>query len=139
MSPVARKITYAVAFETLGILMGALVLRLFSGAPAEQTLALSVIGAAIALIWSYMFNSAFESWEARQTVRGRSFLRRAAHALLFEGGLTVILLPLTAWFLAVGLATALAYEIGLILFYLGYAWVFTWAFDRLFGLPASAC
>ncbi|MFO1175445.1 MAG: PACE efflux transporter [Paracoccaceae bacterium] len=138
MSPVARKIIYAVAFETLGIALGAVVLRLFSGAPAEQTFALSVIAAAIALIWSYIFNSAFEAWEARQTTRGRSFLRRAIHALLFEGGLTVILLPLTAWFLSVGLATALAYELGLILLYLVYAWAFTWAFDRLFGLPHSA-
>lgn len=138
MSPLARKIIYAVTFEGLGILMGALVLRLLSGAAAEQTLGLSVIGAAIALVWSYAFNSAFEAWEARQPTRGRSFRRRTVHAILFEGGLTVILLPLTAWFLSVGLATAFAYEIGLILFYLGYAWAFTWAFDRLFGLPDSA-
>lgn len=138
MSPTLRKITYAVSFETLGILMGAAVLRLFSGAPAKDTLLLSATGAAIALLWSYLFNTLFEAWEARQTVRGRSFLRRAAHALLFEGGLTVIMLPVTAWLLAVPLALAFAYEAGLIAFYLAYAYVFTWAFDRLFGLPASA-
>ncbi|NBZ86047.1 PACE efflux transporter [Rhodobacteraceae bacterium CYK-10] len=138
MSPLRRKIVYAVSFETLAILMGAAVLRLFSGAPAEATLALSVCGAAIALAWSFVFNTAFEAWEARQPVKGRSLLRRTAHALLFECGMTALLLPLTAWFLSVDLWTAFVYELGLILFYMGYAWVFTWAFDRIAGLPESA-
>ena len=138
MSPRRRKIVYAVSFETLAILMGAAVLRLFSGAPAEATLALSVTGALIALGWSYAFNSAFEAWEARQSVKGRSPLRRIAHAFLFECGMTAFLLPVTAWFLSVDLWTAFIYELGLILFYMAYAWVFTWAFDRIFGLPDSA-
>ena len=138
MSPMIRKITHAVSFETLGILLGAAVLRLFSGAPAESTLALSTIGAVIALGWSYLFNTLFEAWEAHQTTRGRSFRRRATHALLFEGGMTAILLPVTAWMLSTTLLMALIYEAGLILFYLAYAWAFTWAFDRLFGLPQSA-
>lgn len=138
MSPVIRKITYAVSFETLAILMGATVLKFFSGAPVEDTLGLSTTGAVIALGWSYIYNSLFEAWEARQPVRGRSFLRRAVHATLFEAGMTTILLPVTAWFLSVGLWTAFVYELGLIVFYLGFAWVFTWAFDRIFGLPAAA-
>ena len=138
MSPVIRKITYAVSFETLGILLGALVLRLFSGAPAEATLGLSTTGAVIALGWSYLYNSVFEAWEARQPVKGRSFLRRAVHATLFELGMTAILLPITAWFLSVDLWTAFVYELGLIVFYLVYTWVFTLGFDRIFGLPDSA-
>ena len=138
MSPRRRRIVYAISFETLAILMGAAVLRLFSGAPAEATLALSVTGAVIALGWSYAFNALFEAWEARQSVKGRSVKRRIAHAFLFECGMTVFLLPVTAWFLSVDLWTAFVYELGLILFYMGFAWVFTWAFDHIFGLPASA-
>lgn len=138
MSPVTRRIIYAVTFESGGILMGAAVLRVFSGAPAADTLGLSILGAVIALLWSYIFNAAFERWERRQVRRGRSFLRRSVHALMFEIGLTLILLPATAWFLSVGLAQALIYELGLVLFYLGYAWVFTFGFDRVFGLPESA-
>lgn len=138
VSPKIRKITYAVSFETLAILMGASVLKLFSGAPAEATLGLSVTGAVIALGWSYLYNSLFEAWEARQATKGRSLLRRAIHATLFELGMTALLLPVTAWFLSVGLWTAFVYELGLILFYLGFAWVFTWAFDKVFGLPDSA-
>ena len=138
MTPFFRKITYAVSFETLGILLGAAVLTLFSGASAENTFGLATTGAAIALGWSYLYNSLFEAWEARQPVKGRSILRRTVHAVLFEAGMTAILLPFTAWFLSVDLWTAFVYELGLILFYLVYTWAFTLGFDRIFGLPESA-
>ena len=138
MTPFLRKTIYAVSFETLGILLGALVLRLFSGAPAGSTLGLATTGAVIALVWSYAYNTLFEAWEARQQVKGRGFARRAAHALLFECGMAAILLPVTAWFLSVDLWTAFVYELGLILFYMVYTWAFTLGFDRIFGLPASA-
>ena len=138
MTPFLRKTIYAVSFETLGILLGALVLLLFSGAQTESTLGLATTGAVIALVWSYAYNTLFEAWEARQPVKGRGFARRATHALLFECGMAAILLPVTAWFLSVDLWTAFVYELGLILFYMVYTWAFTLGFDRIFGLPASA-
>jgi uncharacterized membrane protein len=90
------------------------------------------------MLWNLAFNAMFEGWEARQTIRGRSLKRRTAHALLFEAGLVLALLPITAWWFSVSLLQALAYESALIVAFLIYTWVFTWAFDRLFGLPASA-
>lgn len=138
MSPTARKILYAVSFETLGTLVASLGLMLMSEASAGSSFVLSVITATIAMSWSYLYNSAFEAWEARQTVRGRSPGRRVLHSVLFEGGLVLILVPVMAWWLQVGFVEALAYEAGLILLFLAYAYVFTWGFDRIFGLPASA-
>jgi uncharacterized membrane protein len=64
--------------------------------------------------------------------------RRIAHAALFECGLTVFLVPMIAWALEVSLWRALVYDIGLLSFFLVYTYGFTWAFDRVFGLPASA-
>jgi len=65
-------------------------------------------------------------------------MRRTTHALGFEGGLVVLMLPLMAWWLDVTLWQALIYEAGLIVIFIIYTYVFTWAFDRIFGLPASA-
>lgn len=138
MSPMRRKILYAVSFETLGTVVASVGLMLMSEASAASSFALSVIAATIALCWSYVYNTIFESWEARQSVRGRSLSRRAAHALLFEGGLVLILVPVMAWWLQVGLLEALVYEAGLIVLFIVYTYVFTWGFDRIFGLPASA-
>lgn len=138
MTPTRRKIVYAVSFETLGTLVASVYLWLVSDADAGSSLALSVLTATIALSWSYVFNTIFEAWEARQPVKGRSLKRRTAHALLFEGGLVLICIPVMAWWLQVGYLEALVYEAGLIALFIAYTYAFTWGFDRIFGMPASA-
>ena len=138
MTPTRRKIVYAVSFETLGTLVASVYLWLVSDADAGSSLALSVLTATIALSWSYVFNTIFEAWEARQPVKGRSLKRRTAHALLFEGGLVLICIPVMAWWLQVGYLEALVYEAGLIALFIVYTHAFTWGFDRIFGMPASA-
>lgn len=138
MRPALRKIVYAISFETLGVAVASAGLLAMSDATASQSISLSIIAATVALGWSYAFNTAFEAWEARQSQRGRSLARRSAHALLFEGGLVLILVPVMAWWLQVGLIEALTYEAGLIVLFIAYTYAFTWAFDRIFGLPASA-
>lgn len=138
MSPTRRKIVYAVSFEALGTLVASVALMLMSEASAGSSLALSVLTATIALCWSYLFNTGFEAWEARQPVKGRSLRRRTVHALMFEGGLVLICIPVMAWWLQVGYIEALVYEAGLIAVFIVYTYAFTWGFDRIFGLPASA-
>lgn len=138
MTPTSRKILYAISFETLGVAVATIGLRLMSDASTASTLTLSILTATIALTWSFAFNSLFEAWEARQTTRGRSLKRRSAHALLFEGGLVLFLVPIMGWWLGVSLWQALVFEAGLIVLFITYTYIFTWGFDRLFGLPHSA-
>lgn len=138
MSPVFRKVLYAVSFEVIGILIAGLALMVLASADPARSFSLSALAATIAMAWSYAFNGLFEAWEARQASRGRSRARRAAHAILFEGGLLAILLPLTAWWLGVSLWAALILEGWLIAIFILYTYLFTWAFDAIFGLPQSA-
>lgn len=138
MSPTRRKVLYAVSFEICGIVVAGLSLWAMSTSDVAHTFSLSALAAGVAMVWSVAFNSVFEVWEARQPQRGRTKIRRAAHAILFEGGLLAILLPLTAWWLSVGLWQALMLEAGLVAIFLLYTYAFTWIFDRVFGLPASA-
>lgn len=136
--PTLRRVLYATCFEAGGVLLSAALLLLMAETTAGSSLAFAVLASTVAMLWNLAFNALFEAWESRQSVRGRNFKRRAAHALLFEAGLVLALLPLTAWWFSVSLLQALAYEAVLILAFLIYTWAFTWAFDRLFGLPASA-
>lgn len=138
MTPARRKIVYAVSFETLGTLVASVAVTLMSDASAGSSLVLSALTATIALCWSFVFNTVFEAWEARQPVKGRSLRRRTVHALMFEGGLVLICIPVMAWWLQVGYLEALVYEAGLIALFIAYTYAFTWGFDRIFGLPASA-
>ena len=103
-----------------------------------STLGLAVILSSIALGWSDTFNTIFERWESHQPVKGRSLWRRVAHSLGFEGGLTLILVPAMALWLDISPLKAFIANLGLLAFFFVYAIVFTWAFDRMFGLPDSA-
>ncbi len=133
-----RKIIYVSLFELIAIAATTWGFASFSGQSAERASLIAVASSVIAVVWNLAYNTAFEKWEARQAVRGRGFRRRVAHALGFEAGLTVALVPLFAWWLKVSLWQALILDMGLIVFFLVYAFIFNLAFDRVFGLPASA-
>ena len=98
----------------------------------------ALVASVIAVLWNLAFNALFERWESRQAVRGRRMARRMAHAIGFEGGLALILIPIFAWWFGVTLWQALVMDIGLVVFFLCYTFAFNWGFDRVFGLPASA-
>ena len=138
MPPLTRKIIFAVTFESLGVLLATGFLLVLSDASASQSLMLSAINAGVALAWNFTFNHGFEVWEARQPIKGRPFALRVAHALLFEGGLTILMVPFMAWWLTITLWQAFGFELGLITLFLAYIYAFTYGFDRIFGLPKSA-
>lgn len=140
-STTVRRTLYAGLFEGIGVILSTIGLLIFSHDDGMTT-GLAVLGSVImmtvALLYNFAFNAAFEAWESRQTKRGRSLLRRITHTALFEGGLTLILVPFLAWWMNLSLLDALLYDIGMVALFALYAFVFTWGFDRLFGLPASA-
>lgn len=100
--------------------------------------AYAALTSAVAVLWNYAYNTLFEFWETRQKRKGRSLLRRSVHAIGFELGLIVTLVPLMAWWFHLHLTTAFVAEIGLMIFFMAYTLIFNWAFDRLVGLPRSA-
>lgn len=138
MPPITRRILQAVLYEGIAIAVVAPALSIAFDEPRTSTFGLAIVLSTIALTWNYVFNWIFERWESRQTVRGRSFARRLAHGAGFEGGLVVILLPVMSLWLEISPAAAFVANLGLLVFFFAYAIAFTWAFDRVFGLPASA-
>jgi uncharacterized membrane protein len=138
MNPRTRRVVQAILYEVIAIAFVGPILGLAFDKPQTSTLALAVVLSSIALAWSYTFNWLFERWESRQSTRGRSFARRLAHGIGFEGGLTIILVPVMAIGLDISPIQAFIANLGLLAFFFVYAIVFTWAFDRIFGLPSSA-
>jgi len=138
LAPRSRRIVQAVLYESFAVAFVAPVLTFGFGQAPLSSLGLTLTMSSIALAWNYVFNAIFERWEARQTHKGRSWWRRAVHGIGFEGGLALILVPVMAGWLGISLWAALVADLGLLLFFLVYTVVFTWAFDRVFGLPSSA-
>ena len=138
MTPLQRRVLQALLYEGIAVAVVAPTLAWVFDSPPLSALALTLATSAVALAWNYVYNALFERWESRQAVRGRSVARRLAHSAGFELGLVVLLVPLIAWWLDVTLWQALLADLGLMAFFFFYTMGFTWAFDRVFGLPASA-
>ncbi|MGK0663590.1 PACE efflux transporter [Serratia marcescens] len=138
MQGVKRKLVYVTAYEIIGMAISALGLALLSGHAPSSTGPLAVVITTIAVSWNFIYNYLFEWWESRQASRTRTLKRRILHAVGFQLTLVVYLIPLIAWWMGITLWQALLLDMALIVIIPCYTFVFNWAFDKLFGLPASA-
>lgn len=138
MQGVRRRIVYVGLYEAIAILVASFGFSAATGDDLAHSGVLSVMASVVAVLWNLVFNWLFERWEVRQIRRGRSLRRRIAHAIGFECGLIALLVPLIAWWLEVSLWRALVMDLGLVVFFVCYTFVFGWVFDRVFGLPDSA-
>lgn len=138
MQGIKRRVVYVGLYETIAVIVTSIGMLAFAENGLSDSVPLAVAMSTVAVLWNLMFNWIFEKWESRQKTRGRGAARRIAHAIGFEGGLTFMLVPLIAWWLDIALFKALAASLSMLVFFMIYTFVFTWGFDRIFGLPASA-
>ncbi|MFN3613880.1 MAG: PACE efflux transporter [Rubrimonas sp.] len=135
---VRRRVIFIALYEVLAVAIVTAALAAAASRPATDTGAFALVGSAVAATWNYAWNWMFERWEARRRDPRRTTARRIAHAVGFETGLVVTLVPAMAWMLDMTLMQAFFYDLGLIVFFLFYTYAFTWAFDAVFGPPQSA-
>lgn len=138
MQGLKRKIVYITIFEAIAITICSFAFSGIADKSLGHSSLLAVMTSVVAVTWNIDFTSAFEAWERQQRVRGRSLKRRVVHACCYELGLIVLIVPMMAWWLDLTLLHALVMDIGLVLFFLAYTFLFNYCFDRIFGLPTSA-
>ncbi|MBW8301417.1 MAG: PACE efflux transporter [Hydrogenophaga sp.] len=136
MRSTSDRIRHAVSFEILALLLvtplGAWVFSL----PITDIGIVGVASATIAMLWNYVYNLGFD--HAMQRLAGGTYKTvpiRVLHAVLFEAGILIVLAPFIAWYLGVGLWHAMVMDVSFSLFYLVYAFVFNWSYDRVFPIP----
>jgi uncharacterized membrane protein len=138
MQGIPRKIVYVALYEAIAIACTTAGLAGLADHDAGAAGIAAVLASATAVVWNLVYNTLFEAWEARQARRGRSLLRRVVHAIGFEGGLVLAIVPMFAWALDTSLVDAFLLDIGLVVFFVLYSFAFNWAFDLVFGLPKAA-
>lgn len=137
MQGIKRKLVYVMLYEAIATAVITLTLLLMQHQLVDAGIA-SIMTSAVAVSWNLIWNTLFEAWELRQRDRTRTVKRRVIHALGFELGLLITLVPLMAWWLNISLLQALLLDLGLLVFFVLYTFVFSLAFDKVFGLPLSA-
>lgn len=133
MRSTADRIRQALGFEAVGLLIATPLFAWLFDHPLGEMGVVVLIGATMATVWNYVFNLGFDHallrWrgDPRKTVP-----LRVMHAVLFEATLLALLLPVFAWWLGISLIEALLLDLSFALFYMVYAFVYTWAYDLLF-------
>lgn len=134
---------HAVLFEVVALLLCAPVMSWLLGVSFAHAGLLTLMISLVAMTWNVIFNSIFDRLERRwkAPAAARSFAARIAHAVVFEAGLILAVVPLAAWWLNIGLVEAFVLDIGLVLFFLPYTLVFNWCYDKVRAgmLKNAAC
>ena len=125
-----ERVFHALAFEVIATILCAPLFSWLLGLPLTQMGALTIMFALVAMAWNMVFNALFERVERRYGL-DRTVAVRVVHAVLFEGGLVVMLVPLGAWWLGVSLWETLVLDLGIMLFFLPYTFCFNLAYDHL--------
>lgn len=130
------RIRHALGFEVIGLIIFAPLASLVFGFELHLMSVLAVAGSIIATLWNYVYNLLFD--HAMLKLRGdvrKTITIRVFHALLFEGGLLLLFMPMIAWYLGVTLWEAFIMDIAMAAFYLVYAFIYNIAYDRVFPIP----
>lgn len=130
------RIRHAISFELIALFIVTPLGALAFSKPLFDIGVIAIGGATIATGWNYLYNLGFDHLMQHMTGSTRKTPAiRVIHAVLFELGLLIALLPFVAWYMDISLWEALVMDVAFALFYVVYAFTFNWAYDRIFPLP----
>ena len=127
---ITERFCHALLFEVLAIAICAPLGAWLLGYPLAHMGVLTLMVSLVAMVWNMLFNALFDQAQRRMGFQ-RNVAARAVHAVLFEVGLILAVVPLAAWWLDISLWRALVLDIGIALFFLPYTFAFNWLYDNL--------
>ena len=135
---VKDRVRHTLMFEIIGVLLFIPLATYAFEFGAAHMGVISIGSATIATVWNFLFNMGFDKVMLRKLGHTHKTLwLRVLHAVLFEGGLMLMLIPPIAWYLGISLMEALMMDIFIVAFYLVYAFCFNWMYDVVFPVKAS--
>lgn len=136
MRSVRDRIRHAISFEIIGLLLVTPLGAQAFNKPIEDIGVIAIVGATLATLWNYVYNLSFDVLMTRwRGTTEKTIPLRVLHTVLFEVGLLVVLLPFIAAYLGISIWAAFVMDAAFALFYMVYAFVFNWGYDRVFPLP----
>jgi uncharacterized membrane protein len=127
---VKERAFHALLFELIGVVVFAPGLAWVLGQSLGKMGAMTVMISTVAMLWNMLFNAGFDRLRARLGF-AMTLKVRALHAISFETGLIVAVVPLAAWWLSISLWEAFLLDIGLLLLFLPYTMLFNMGYDKV--------
>lgn len=132
------RIRHTISFEIIGLIIATPLAAAVFHLPLFDIGVVGIATSLVATAWNYVYNLGFDHALVRFTgTTSRGIPVRVLHAVLFEGGLMLMLLPGIAWYLGISLFEALTMDVAFTLFYMGYTFFFNLAYDRVFPIEGE--
>lgn len=131
------RIRHALTFEAIALAIVTPLAAVVFDIPLHESGVVTVFSAIVATSWNYVYNLLFDRALLRLTGSVQKTLGlRIFHTVAFEAGLLIVFLPVFAWYLGISLLEAFVMDISFSAFFMIYAFVFNWAYDVVFPVPA---
>ncbi|MCY9874595.1 PACE efflux transporter [Vibrio barjaei] len=132
------RLRHTVLFEVFLLIITTPLAKYAFHASTENALITSVSLTTIAMAWNFIFNWIYD-WNLARLGKSseKTLSMRIGHALAFEGGLIILTVPVIAYTLSLSLLDALIADIGFVIIALIYAFIFNWAYDKVFPINNS--
>lgn len=130
------RLRYTVSFELLLMIFIIPAGTFFFDKPVAEIGVLGVALSVKAMVLNLVYNRLFDQFDAKagRISSQRSHLGRILHAVGFELSMTITSLPLYVWWLQITVLEAFAADIVVTTFVVGYTYVFTLAYDKIYPL-----
>ncbi|WP_421328760.1 PACE efflux transporter [Aeromonas veronii] len=130
------RLRHAIGFEFIGLLIAAPLASWVTGVGLNHMGPLALFFSVLATVWNYIYNIGVDKLLLKyQGYTHKTLWQRVLHTFGFEGGLLLVALPVMSWWLSVSLLEALVLDLGFVVFYLIYAFVYNWGYDKVFPIP----
>ncbi|MEC6795684.1 PACE efflux transporter [Photobacterium sp. S4TG1] len=130
------RIRHAIGFEIIGLILMIGILSQF-GFELGHVGIVGVFFSIVATVWNYLYNLWFDKlMHKKYNDTKKTLSQRVIHSIGFEVGLLTLTIPALAWVLNVSLWHAFVLDIGMVIFYLFYAYGYNLIYDRIYPIDA---
>lgn len=127
------RIRHAISFELIALAAVTPLAAWLFALEFGDSVVVTMVSATIAMGWNYVYNLLFDhGMVALSGKTSKTVAMRILHAVLFEAGLLLALVPFIALYLGVSLWVAFVMNVAFSVFYLVYTFVFNWVYDVVF-------
>lgn len=137
----ADRIRHALLFEATALVLFIPTFTFFLGYSIKAMGVVGIVSSIIATLWNFIYNILYDKvMYACKGKLDKTVKDRVIHAVLFEFGLLFLLIPFISWYLTITIVDALIMDLWIVAFYLFFAFLFNWAYDRIFraSTPTAA-
>lgn len=137
MRSTVDRLRHTVLFELFGVITCAPLAAWILNKSLAQVGSLSIALSLLAMCVNYAYNYFFDVTLIKlgRQLSDRPPWLRVVHAVMFEGSLVILTVPVVAWWLDMNLWQAFLTDLGFVLFFLVYAYVYNWGYDIVFPIP----